>query len=186
MPNAPQPASNVENLSLGTGRVWANNTIFPYNPALGWTTAALAGAGFVEVGNCSKFTTTPKPTILQHFNWQGPAKAQDDAVITIKELSLAMMFDEIIPDNLLLALGGEFNTDGSVEILASGGVLRTVVFVGANQVGVQYGVYINKVFFRSDKVVDWISDKWIELDLEGMCLQVDGSFGRAIALSPQS
>jgi hypothetical protein len=174
MSNAPQASPSIENLFIGKGIIYMKEVGDP-------------DSAYTEVGNSPKFEFTPKPEVKKHYSSQAGTKVLDDVVVVSKEAELSIDLEEITPDNLLVALMGALNSDGSIELLGAPSVYRAVKLVGTNDVGVQYEVELLNVFFECNKAIGLIDDNWGQIPLTGMCLRlgnpVTGSFGTMRVIS---
>jgi len=178
MPLPPLTPPNVLNYFLGKGLVSTG-------PA-GCNAPILAGGSnnpslLAEMGNCPKFGTTPKPEIIKHYSSMAGTKVLDYVAIKSMEGEVSLDVEEFTPDNLVLALVGELNSSGQIELFAAPGIYRAVRLVGTNAVGAQVQVDLYNVFFASDKTIELIDDNWGSIPLVGQVLRLgspqSGAFG---------
>ncbi len=169
----PFPSPNVENYFIGKGIVYFKDV-------------GDSDSAFTPIGNVPKFEFTPKPEIIKHYSSMAPTKVLELIGVKSKEAELAISVDELTPDNMLIALLGELNSAGQIEILEAPSIYRAVRLIGTNDFGAQMQWDLFNVFFDASKAIGLIDDNWGELPLTGLCLRLGdistGSFGRVTFL----
>jgi hypothetical protein len=137
---------------------------------------------YVHIGNVPKFEFTPKPETKDHFSAMAGTKTLDAVAIVSKEGEVAIEAEEFTMPNLIIALLGEMNSDGSIEIMGASKIERTVQLRGTNDFGTKFEATLNRVFFIVNKALNLIDDNWGSLPLTGRVLRqgdaVTGSFGK--------
>jgi hypothetical protein len=166
---SPPASPNVLNYFIGKGDVYFKPVGDP-------------DSAYEHIGNVPKFALTPKPEVKKHYSSMTGTKTQDFVAIISKEAEVAISVEEFTPDNLLIALLGEENSDGSIELLAAKSIERAVQLRGTNDIGRKVELTLNRVFFDVNKAVSLIGDDFGELPLTGQVLRegdpVTGSFGK--------
>lgn len=168
MADAPFPSPNVENYFIGKGQVYLNEV-------------GGSESGFTLVGNVPKFEFTPKPELLKHYSSMAPTKTLDFMGVKSKEGEVSIEVEEFTPDNLIVALLGDLNSDGSIDIMGADSIYRHVRLVGTNAIGARIQLDLFNVFFNADKAINLIDDNWGNVPLVGNALRlgdlVTGKFG---------
>jgi hypothetical protein len=165
MPTLPVAAPNPLNYFIGKGKVYTKHI-------------GADDSTYVAMGNVPKFEITPKPEVKKHYSSQGRRKELDFIGTVSVEGELAISTDEFTADNLLIALMGVEQSDGSMDLLAADSVERTVQLRGTNELGAKIQLTVYHVFFDTNKAVNLIGDDWGELPLTGQVVrdQVTGKF----------
>ena len=164
----PPASPNVLNYFIGKGDV--------YFKAVGDPDSA-----YEHIGNVPKFEVTPKPETKKHYSSMTGTKTLDFVAIVSKEAEVAISVEEFTADNLIVALLGEQQSDGTIELLKAKSIERAVQLRGTNDFGAKVELTLNRVFFDVNKAVSLIGDDWGELPLTGQVLREGnpqtGSFG---------
>jgi hypothetical protein len=161
---APQASPNVLNYFIGKGNVYAKLIDDPDD-------------NYVHMGNCPKFEISPKPEVKKHYDSMEGTKELDFIGIVSKEGEVTIDLDEITPDNLMIAVLGEVESDGSIEILKAAKIERAIKLVGTNDIGAKVEVTLPRVFFDGNKAINLIDDNFGSVPLSGQILKKAGSFG---------
>ncbi len=142
----------------------------------------VGAAEFRDLGNISSLETTPEVTTLEHFSSRAGVKVKDKEVVTEKKLTVTMVMDEWTADNLAMALMGEIDTDTEgnqvIDIFSRNAVEGELKYEGANEIGPQMDIHLNRVVFKPGKALNPISDEWGNIEIEGEALANElGKFG---------
>lgn len=155
------PASpNVLNYFIGKGNLF-------------WTPQ-----GGIErhLGNAPLVQVQPNLTKLPHFSSMGGIATKDREVTQRKEATVTINLDEITIENLGLALFGtpEVNSDDDMEfrIMAEPEQIGRLRLVGSNDVGDRFIVIIDRVSINPSDPIDFISEEFAVLALEGETTEV--------------
>lgn len=165
----PVASPNIVNYTVGKGAVFIR----------------ISGeTNFRHIGNCPVFTFTPTIEKLEHFSSLTGVKTKDRTEILSKSGTLKITFEEMTPENLRIALLSSAPTNGSggdqnLDIFTQSSLRCEVKFVGNNSIGPRYEVYFAQVDFIPSGDIPWISEEWMQVELEGECGAVNGSFGTA-------
>ncbi len=124
-------------------------------------------AVWTHVGNCPKFGITPKPEKLKHFSSMAGIKLLDKTAFISLEAEVEMMLEEYNEDNLVMAFLGSTVSAGELLIGAGTTIERQVKLDGTNTFGARVEIILPHVFFSADKVVEFIGDKWGEMNIVG-------------------
>lgn len=143
---------------------------------------------FRHIGNCPVFSFTPTIEKLEHFSSMAGVKTKDRTEILSKSGTLNITFEEMTPENLRLALLSAAPVDGSggdqiLDIFTQSAIRCEVKFVGNNDIGPKYEVLFHQVDFIPSGEIPWISEEWMQVELEGECAAVNGSFGIATKIA---
>ena len=157
-PTPPAASPNVLNYFIGKGNVYMKLVGDPDD-------------NYKHIGNVPKFEITPKPETKKHYSSMSGTKSLDYVANVSKEAEVTIECDEITPDNLIVALLGELNSDGSIDILAAPKIERAVKLEGTNDFGAKVQVTIPHVFFDTNKAINLIGDDWGSLPLTGQVLR---------------
>jgi hypothetical protein len=165
---APPASPNVLNYFIGKGIVYMKPVGDP-------------DSAYVPIGNCPKFEITPKPEVKKHYSSMAGTKVLDFVAIVSKEAEVSISVDEITPENLEVAMLGEINSDGSIELLGAPSIFRAVQLRGTNDFGAKVELTLPNVFFDANKAISLIDDNFAEVPLTGQVLRLGdpstGSFG---------
>lgn len=138
---------------------------------------------FRHIGNCPVFTFTPAIEKLDHFSSMSGVKSKDRTEILSKSGTLNITFEEMTPENLRIALLGVISEgsggDQEISIFTESAIRCEVKFVGNNDIGPRYETLFHQVDFIPSGEIPWISEEWMQCELEGECAAVNGSFGIA-------
>ena len=144
---------------------------------------------FVHVGNVPEFEFTPNIEQLDHFSSQSGVRTKDRTIVLEKSATLRMVMEEWTGRNLSLALIGDVDTDSEgrevIDIFSSNAVSCQVKFVGTNEVGPRFEILLNKVDFLPGSSVNFISEEWGQLEVNGEVAAVNGSFGTMTKLAEE-
>jgi hypothetical protein len=93
-----------------------------------------------------------------------------------------MVMDEWTADNLAMALMGEIDTDTEgnqvIDIFSRNAIEGELKYEGANEIGPQMDIHLNRVVFKPGKALNPISDEWDNIEIEGEALANElGKFG---------
>jgi hypothetical protein len=169
MPSPPFTSPDIRNYFIGKGDVYLKEV-------------GAADDTYVHIGNVPKFEFTPKPETKDHFSAMTGTKTLDAIAVVAKEGEVSIEAEEFTMPNLIIALMGELNSDGSIEIMGASKIERTVQLRGTNDFGAKFEWTLNHVFFIVNKAIDLIGDDWGALPLTGRVLRqgdaVTGSFGK--------
>jgi hypothetical protein len=157
-PTLPAASPNPLNYFIGKGNVYMKLVSDP-------------DESYKHVGNVPKFEITPKPETKKHYSSMTGTKALDYVANVSKEAEVTIDCDEITPDNLIVALLGDLNSDGSIDILGAPKIERAVKLEGTNDFGAKVQVILNHVFFDANKAINLIGDDWGSLPLTGQVLR---------------
>lgn len=156
-------APSVDNYALTTGTV----EVAPINTN-NWR----------YIGNCPEVEWTPELDILEHKNVQGGSITTDLTIIREKKATLRILTDELSEENMALAMSGEVNSDGTIEILGSSLISLRVRVTNENDVGPRYVFNFNRIDFRPSGSVNLQGgDDFQTLEVTGTAATVNGSFG---------
>lgn len=139
---------------------------------------------FYHLGNCPKFSITPKVEVLPHFSVMAGTKVQDFQVILQKGADLSIDMEEATANNLALFFQGDVDaTDPAnvqVDIFSKensvNGQLR---FYATNDTGPRWNFDLLSVLFNPTSAFSPISDSWNAMTVNASMLIVDGSWGTA-------
>lgn len=157
MPNSP----NILNYHVGKGDLY-------FTPD---------GGAERHMGNCPSYVITPSAEFLDHYSSRSGVGIKDRSVPTRLTASIAITLDEITPENLALALFGddpELNSDGDMEFRIMTNSIRegSLRLVGMNDVGSRYRVVLDKVQFKPQEDVPFISEEYGQIVLNAELLEV--------------
>jgi hypothetical protein len=118
---------NVDNYYLGTGVV---------------SIKFATDSQYIDAGNATALTFTPKITLLDHFSSRSGHKTKDLSVVLQTEADLKITLEEYTARNMAMLLLGALTvtstTHASISILTASAIRASVKFVGANDVGPQW------------------------------------------------
>lgn len=130
------------------------------------------------VGNCPEVEWSPELDILEHKNVQGGSITTDLTVVREKKGTLRIQTDELSEENMALAMNGELNSDGSIEILGSSLTSLRVRVTNQNDIGPKYVYLFNRIDFRPSGSVNLQGGEGFQtLEVTGNAATVNGSFG---------
>jgi hypothetical protein len=129
---------------------------------------------WVDLGNVPEIEFTPELETLEHFSSRAGTRTKDKTVVIEKKGTLRIVLEEWTIENLLLAVIGTENSDGTIQIFDTNAVECQVRFVGANEVGNTFTWLFNKVEFIPSAGIGLISDEWGQIELTGN-VSADGS-----------
>lgn len=140
---------------------------------------------FYHLGNCPKFSITPKVEVLPHFSVMAGTKVQDFQVILQKGADISIDMEEATVDNLALFFQGDKDlTDPdnvTVDIFSKqNSVNGELKFYATNDVGPRWYFDLLSVLFNPTSAFSPISDTWNAMTVNASMLIVDGSWGTAI------
>lgn len=148
------------------------------------------GSIWRDVGNVPEFEFTPEIEQLEHFSSRQGTKEKDLTVVTSKSGTLRMVMEEWVVENLALALLGTKTTAASgydfIEIFSTNAINAMVRFIGTNDVGKTFRLELNSVDFIPGSSVNFISEEFGTLEVNGEVAAVAGVFGRLIDMTTQS
>lgn len=123
---------------------------------------------FRDIGNCPQFEFTPEIEELEHFSSREGISTVDKTVVKSKKGTLKITFEEKTTENLMLALLGTTNTDGSIEIFGQNAVACAVKFEDTHEVGQNlYTWQFDRVDIIPASAVQLISEDWWAVELTG-------------------
>lgn len=165
----PVASPNIVNYTVGKGSVFIRVS---------------GETNFRHIGNCPVFSFTPAIEKLEHFSSMEGVKTKDRTEILSKSGTLNITFEEMTPENLRLALLSaapttESGGDQELTIFTSSSIRCEVKFVGNNDIGPRWEVLFHQVDFIPSGEIPFISEEWMQVELEGECAAVNGSFGIA-------
>ena len=140
------------------------------------------GSGTVyDLGNSPRFEVTPKVQKLDHWSHRLGTRFKDLAVALTKEAEIVITLDEFSYENLSLAFMGSISGT-TVNILDLANLQGQLVFTGTNNVGPRKLITLPNVVMFPNGKVDFISNEWGEIELQGELLgdPVSGSFGTIV------
>ena len=161
---------NVSNLYLGTGIVSIKQT---------------GESQYVDAGNATALTFTPKITLLDHFSSRSGIKSKDLSVVLQKEATLKITLEEYTARNMAMLLLGDLTitstTHASVNVLNQSQINAAIQFVGHNDVGPKWSLVFPICNIIPTGAMDPInSGKFGTLEVTANVLADDyGSFGTA-------
>jgi len=169
------PASpNIENYAIGKGKI---------------AVSLDDGANWRHVGNVTTFAFTPELEKLEHFSSMTGVKTRDRTVIISKKGTLKMTMEEWTAANLALALLGvvEANTAGNDEfgIFTENAVHCQVKFIGTNEIGPRYQVVFPAVDIIPSGEINFLSDEWGAIEVEGEVAAVGERFGTVTKIADE-
>ncbi len=140
---------------------------------------------FYHLGNCPKFTITPKVEILPHFSVMAGTKVQDFQVILQKGADLSIDMEEATAKNMSTFFQGDIdNSDPdnvTVDIFSKqNSVSGQLKFYATNDVGPRWYFDLASVLFNPTSPFSPISDTWNAMTVNASMLIVDGNWGQAI------
>lgn len=155
----------------------------PLNYYFGKGNVYFTPTGGVErhLGNAPSFKCQPSREKLEHFSSMAGVKEKDDTVTISKSGTVSITLDEYTLENLQIGLfGGAIasNTaaDRVFELFGEDEITGSLRFTGSNTKGAQFEVIVNKVNFDPSEI-DFISDEYGQMELNGEMQTVSGSFG---------
>lgn len=161
-------AGNSLNYYQGTGKVY-------------WTPEGETAE--IWLGNATQFQTQLESETRDHKKYYGGTASIDRTYITSKKGTVTVVLDEIIPQNLELALLGTSSTNSSshpvISIFAENTKRGALRFEGDNEVGPQYEVTLPLVEFIPSEAFNWIGEEDALITLVGTFTQTGGTFGTA-------
>jgi len=140
---------------------------------------------WTDMGSIQNFDITPNPTVIDHKIARGGLKRVDETAMTLLQMEFATKIDEWTLDNMMIALLGQINTAGLIEIGVTS-IKRQLKFEGDNIYGSQWEIILPNVFIAAKETIAVMgSDDFAELPLSGRILYDNGigSFGTARPLS---
>lgn len=153
----------------------------------------LAGEGaFRDVGEVPEAEWTPSIETLDYFSNRTGVRSKTKTVVLEKAGTLRLVFNEITPENLSLALLGEVstNTDGDAEIdiFSQNSVSGAQVKIqGTNEVGAKVTAIFNSVTFNPSGSIPFISEEWAAIEVEAETLaDANGKFGTVTFTSEEA
>lgn len=166
----------------------------PLNYSLGKGDVYFTPVGGVQrhMGNAPGFIITPSAEFLDHFSSRSGVGIKDRSIPTRLSATLQLLIDEITIENLAIALFGDdpvANSDGDQAFRMMTNAVREgrVLFVGANEVGPRYRVDCDKVQFKPQEDVPFISEEIAVLTLSGELLEVTSGqgFGEVVHIADE-
>jgi hypothetical protein len=159
---------NVENLWMGTGIVKFKER----------------GQGAErDLGELSSLQTELSVEKLDYWSKRGPTRRKVRSVVTQQAGTVTMVMNEFTAENLALHLMGEVSTESDgekeVEIFAKTEIEGELRYIGQNEIGNQYEVFLASVSFQPGDALEWLPDEWGAITVTGEMLARDGSFGFA-------
>lgn len=169
-------APNVLNLSVGKGF-----STFKQN----------GDPNTYHLGNCPKFTVTPKITPLPHMSVMAGTKVQDFSVIQSRAGEVVIDMEEQTVNNLSIFFQGDIdatNPDAvTIDIMSKKSlVIGRLKFYGTNDVGPRYNIDLLQVQFNPTSPYTPISDAWNAMTITGLILIQNGAWGTITKLPPVS
>lgn len=140
---------------------------------------------FYHLGNCPKFSITPKVEVLKHDSVMAGTKVQDFQVILSKGADLSIDMEEATANNLALFFQGDIDDSDpnnvTVDIFSKqNSVNGELKFYATNDVGPRWAIHLLSVIFNPTSAFSPISDTWNAMTVAAAMLIVDGSWGTAI------
>lgn len=136
---------------------------------------------FRNLGNCPEFEFTPNVERLDHFSSMAGVKTKDKSVVMSKAGSLRIQMEELTADNLAAAVMGTVESstagDALVNIMDLEVLAYKVRFTGTNDVGRKTIWNFERVEFSPSAAINPISDEWMNFEITGETVAVDGIFG---------
>lgn len=169
-------APNVNNLSVGKGFL-----TFQPNGA----------ASAYHLGNCPKFTVTPKITPLPHFSAMAGTKVQDFSIVQQRAGEVTIDMEEQTVNNLALYFQGDIDATNPdavvVDIMSKKSlIIGRLKFYGTNDVGPRWNCDILQVQFNPTSPYNPISDAYNAMTVTGLMLVQNGAWGTWTKLPPVS
>lgn len=144
----------------------------------------LAGeAAFRDVGEVPEAEWTPAIETLDYFSSRTGVRSKTKSVVLEKAGTLRLVFNEITPENLSIALLGDVgvNTAGQAEIdiFSQNSISGAQVKItGSNEVGTKITALFNSVTFNPSGSIPFISEEWAAIEVEAETLaDANGKFG---------
>lgn len=136
---------------------------------------------FRHIGNCPEFEFTPELEELEHFSSMTGVKSVDRTEVISKKGTLRIVFEEITPENLALALLGDLSNssggDQEIQIFSKSSKRCEFKFVGNNDVGPKYEWYFRQVDIIPSGGIQLLSEEWMQIEISGKVAAVSGDFG---------
>lgn len=164
---------NIANYLVGKGKV-----AFKIDGQSNWR----------DVGNVPSIAFTPKIEKLEHFSSREGVKTKDRTVVISKSGSLKMTMEEWSAANLALALLGDITQPAGrdqIAIFSQNAISGALKFIGTNEVGPRYEVELFKVDFIPSADLNFISDEWGTIEVEGEVSAVNGLFGTVTEIAEE-
>ena len=155
-------------------------SILNYQVGKGTVSFTPSGGTLRSLGNCSSLSVSPTVTKLDHFSSQAGLKTKDRSVTVETGATVSLVLDEITAANLQLALSGGTITAGAFDILAASEIEGELVFTGTNTIGNTVTLTLLSVSFSPNGSVEFISDEWNQIEIQGEVLAVAGDFGTVL------
>ena len=177
---------NVDNYYVGKGIVSVKFTDSSQGPT---------DDDYVDMGNVTSMSFTPKITKLDHFSSRQGIKKKDLSVATVLEAEIKMVAEEFTARNIQMALLASFSESPSgsnenvvLDIFTEPLRKCAFKFVGTNSVGPQWTFEFPVVVLTPTGALDTISDEWGKIELTGDVLADPntGLFGTASCTFPAS
>ncbi len=145
---------------------------------------------FRDLGNVPEFEFTPEIDRLEHFSSRSGIKTKDKDVVLEKSGTLRIVMEELTADNLALSLMGKVttNTAGNkvIDIMSEDIIAAKVRFVGTNTVGRQATWDFERIEFAASAATNPISDEFMQFEVTGEVIAVNGKFGTVELQDPGS
>jgi hypothetical protein len=137
-----------------------------------------ADSVFRDLGDVQEMTITLTVERLDHFSQRSGVRNKDKSVILEKGGTVSLRAHEWSEENLKLALLGDENSDGDIEIFAVNAIEGELKFVSGNEIGPTFTLVLDNVSFVPGEGLSFVGDDWGDINLSGEILSVAGLFGR--------
>lgn len=138
-------------------------------------------ATFRDLGNVPEIEFTPEIEQLEHNSSREGVRTRDLTVVLEKSGTLRVVFEEITLENMAIALLGDVvvNSDmeEEIDIFSANAISGQLKFVGTNEVGTKFEMFLEKVDFIPSGAIPLISDEFLGVEITGEVAAVNGKFG---------
>lgn len=146
---------------------------------------------FYHVGNCPKFTFLPKITPLPHFSAMAGSSVQDFSIIQRRAGEVTIDAEEMTVNNFASYLQGDIDaTDPNavtIDIMSKKSLIQgRLKYYGTNDVGPRWNIDLLQVQLNPTAPFNPISEAYNVMQLQGLVLIQNGSWGTATKLPPVS
>jgi hypothetical protein len=138
-----------------------------------------------DLGNAPTLELTPNIEKLDHFSSRSGVRVKDRSIVLEKSMTVRLVLEEWTQENLLLALLGDVDSGGDIDIFATNAIDGTLELVGTNEIGKQFTLTC-KVSFIPSGTLGFITDEWGQIELTGEVLLDNGSFGKLADTTPSA
>jgi len=161
MPQAVNLSPNKLNYYSGKGAMWIKRA---------------GDSLWRHMGDCPSFVITPNITRLEHFASLGPYRYKDQSLIAQRQMTCAVILDEVTADNLALAFLTSAIAAGNpavdhydyrMELMAEAEINAALRFVGNNAIGAALQIDLPLVTFAPGTAIQLIQEQYGTLEVNG-------------------